>query len=215
MKRSLLSTAVLLCAFATVAPAQIQEIEPFKGEHTEDFESFGLTFETQLDLFGGEAVLSGTTGVLAVFVVPGSSIGGSPSVSPHTGGWFGGGGEPVNWIFDTPVHQFGGYFATNSGASDAIADFFDPNDNLIDSRVVSVPNDQSWHWNGWTSTLPIKRIAITGNGSNQGFVDYDDMQLSHASPEVPTMSQWAIVSMAVLFLTAITIKFSRLRPVVA
>ncbi len=207
-------TPLSVLGFVVMAPAtalcQVEEVEPFEGELSEGFESFGLTFETEIELFGGAALLRGTSGPPAVFVVSSSSIADSPRVFARTGSWFGGIGEPSDWIFATPVRMFGGYFATNSGAADALAEFFDAGDNLIASEVISIPNDQTWTWSGWTSAVPIKRIRMTGNGINRGFIDFDDMELSHSAPDVPTISQWGVMSLGMLLITAMTIRFGRL-----
>lgn len=191
---------LLLLALTNATVAQIQEIGPFEGELFEGFESFGLTFVPALDVFEDAVTLSGTTGPPAVFVVGSSTVGGV-TVLPHSGSALGGCGEPADWIFHTPAGMFGGYFATNSGADDATADFFDPQDNLIASLTVNFPGQEkvAWVWNGWVSDIPIKRIRITGNGINNGFVDYDDMQLTLATgppSAVPTASHWALVLFA-------------------
>ncbi len=192
MSKYSVAAAVLMLAFVHRAGAGIQEIEPFKGDLFEGFESYGLTFEPELDVFAGQVTLSGTSGVPAIYVVASSNIGGG-TVFPYSGGWLGGGGEPVDWLFHTPAMQFGGYFATNSKAPDAVADFFDIDDELIESLIVSISgDDQSWQWNGWMSDVPVKRIRITGNGINNGFIDYDDMQLT----PVPEPTSLALLALA-------------------
>ena len=202
------SAVVLLISYPTSANAQISAVEPFEGKLSEGFESFGLTFDVAIDVFSGAAILSGTSGIPAVFVVGSSSLGGGPRVFPHTGSWLGGGGEPVDWIFDTPVFKFGGYFATNSEAADAVADFFDDQDELIASVVVTIDGEnQTWVWNGWESIVPVKRIRITGNGINSGFIDYDDMELSFTAPQVPAASGWTMLILTLSLVTVLSVKF--------
>ena len=57
-------TPLSVFGFVVLAPAiafcQVEEVEPFEGELSEGFESFGLTFETEIELFGGAALLRGT-----------------------------------------------------------------------------------------------------------------------------------------------------------
>jgi hypothetical protein len=90
----------------------------------------------------------------------------------------------ADWEFTQPVSQFGGYWENNSHADDATAEFFDVNQNLIDTQVVPVPvNGQHWVWNGWQFDTPVSRIRVTGNGLINGFIWYDNVELTVATPE--------------------------------
>ena len=100
------------------------------------------------------------------------------------------------WEFNTPALKFGGYFATNSGADDATVDFYDENEQFIGSMVATIPNDQTWVWNGRESSTPIARMVVTGNGAGSAMIDYDDMELV----VVPEPSGLALMALAGLAL---------------
>jgi hypothetical protein len=85
---------------------------------------------------------------------------------------------PLEWEFDLPARKFGGFFATNSGADDATAYFYDADENLLAALTVTAPADNTWVWNGWESDTPISRIEVIGNGVGSAFIDYDDMELT-------------------------------------
>ncbi len=131
-------------------------------------------------------------------------------------------GPPVEWVFDTPALMFGGYFATNSGTDDAIANFYDENDDLIaGGLVVPAPaTSNAWVWSGWETTGPgIKRVEIIGNNPfGGGFIMHDDMEYPAGcgGGAIPTVSEWGLIILTLLLLTAGTIVFGRRRsPAVA
>lgn len=173
----------------TVFAGPISAIGPFAGTFQEGFESFPFgQFVVQLDVFGGEAVVRTTDGSANVHVTGCWSFFGQ--VCAHSGQKFmGSANPPVEWVFDTPASMFGGYFATNSGTDDGIANFYDENDNLIaGGLVVSAPQaTNAWVWNGWETTGPgIKRVEIIGNAQwGGGFIMHDDMELTAGDPPVP------------------------------
>jgi hypothetical protein len=83
------------------------------------------------------------------------------------------------FVFDTPVSRFGGYMNNNSGADDATVRFFDSGGLPLATLTATVPAPGNvWVWNGWESTTPISRIEVTGNGLLQGFLWFDDMEMT-------------------------------------
>lgn len=199
------AVAVLLLAFTGVASAQIEEIGPFEGDMFDGFETYGQLFEEEIDFFEGEVTVGTTFDGPGVFVLRSSRLN-DVTVFPHSGGWLMGIGAPGIWEFHTPVQQFGGYFATNSEGADATVEFFDAEGNLIDTLIAEIDAEKpNWTWNGWSSDIPIARMEITGNGTNRGFIDFDDMWITFPAgppPAVPTASQWALTLLALCVLTA-------------
>ncbi|MCH7701990.1 MAG: hypothetical protein IID37_09900 [Planctomycetes bacterium] len=165
---------------ATPRSGPINVIGPFTGTFQEGFDAgFPPGFFTLINVFGGQAVVRTTDGSANVHVTFSWLFFGT--VLPHGGDLFMGSAlPPVEWVFDTPALMFGGYFATNSGTDDAVADFYDDGGNLIaGGLVVSAPEaTNAWVWNGWETTGPaIKRVVITGlNPWGGGFIMHDDME---------------------------------------
>ncbi len=92
---------------------------------------------------------------------------------------------PVDFFFETPASQFGGYIATNGGADGGIVEFFGVNDQLIATTsldVLFLPGTAPYSWNGWVSSDPITHVRITGNGVLEGFLGFDDMQVTYFVP---------------------------------
>ncbi len=203
---SLLVAVVVSVCFTNTAGAQITEIEPFEGDLFDGFETYGMLFEESIDFFEGQVTVRTTFPGPSVFVL-GSSTFNGVTVTPRSGLWLMGVGAPGIFEFHTPVSQIGAYFATNSQGADATVEFFDVDGGLIGTMIATIDVESpSWTWNGWRSDVPIGEIKITGNGSNQGFIDFDDMWITFPQPEPPptvaTASDWAIAIMATLILTA-------------
>ncbi len=187
MRNSTASLTMSLLLFLTgnSVNAQVQPVGPFEGERSDGFETYGMLFEQSIDFFEDAVTVSTTFPGPSVFVLFSSTFN-SVTVTPHTGGWFMGVGAPAIWNFHTPVQKFGGYFATNSGGADATVEFFDTNDDLIATTIARINViSPSWTWNGWTSSVPIARIKMTGNGTGGGFIDFDDAQLTFADEPQP------------------------------
>ncbi|NNF44649.1 MAG: hypothetical protein HKO59_11145 [Phycisphaerales bacterium] len=173
---------VALGATAASAVAGVLDpIGPFVGDASEDFESFTLGAGPSIDIFFNETVVGEPLGSVApVFVTSGSSFLGS-TISAHTGLRFAHTTSPVEFTFFEPIRQFGGYVATNSGSDGGTVEFFDADDELIGTMPLDVTftiPSAAYTWNGWSSSVPFTRVRITGNGVLEGFLGYDDMQLS-------------------------------------
>jgi hypothetical protein len=110
----------------------------------------------------------------------------------------------AQWTFASPVSQFGGYFQNNSRFDDAVVDFYDHSGSLIGSLTATIPKGTSnWTWNGWHSDTPIAGIVITGNdtGFLNGFIWYDDFELTVAAASVPEPASWLLWAAATLLAT--------------
>jgi hypothetical protein len=100
-------------------------------------------------------------------------------IGPHSGQILAGSaGGVAEYKFDTPAGAFGGYFGTNCGTADATAEFFDEGGVMFATAPMTVPADCTWTWNGWESTVAIKRIRIVGNAFGGAFIMMDDLEYS-------------------------------------
>jgi hypothetical protein len=174
------SLPVALGLIATAA-AQIQPIAPFVGAVRDNVDSYTSTFiiDDHLTILGGGLTVRSHDGNTFVHLISGSTLGGDPVV-PRSPSWMLGVTEgPMIWDFSTPVLRIGAYWDTNSGASDANIQFFDPAGTLIGSQVAIIPAaGNRWNWQGWESSVPIGRMVITGNGILDGFVWNDDFEMT-------------------------------------
>jgi hypothetical protein len=175
-------------AFSASAFGQISTTGPFTGDSSENFNAlpFPVFVAEFSDLFDGSVDMksypAGSSGLHA------------------TGGWgffssiparsaprlVGGAGTNVEWVFNTPVARFGGYFGTNADVPGATITFFDVNNNQIGSTLdVNCPNTPTnsveWAWNGWDSTVPIARALLIATNQFGGFIMEDDMELGFGS----------------------------------
>jgi hypothetical protein len=179
--------------------AGIVPIGPFVGTSSEDFDNTGVDGATQtLTVFGGLATIRNLTAGGALKVERSSSLDGVlevPRSDPFMVGQLG----IAEWTFAQSVSEFGGYFANNSRFDDAVVDFYDRAGTHIGRLSATIPAAAStWTWNGWRSGTPIGRIVITGNdvGFLNGFIWYDDFQLTLAPAAVPEPASWALLAAA-------------------
>ena len=183
------AATVLVCAspVAASAPGNIQPIRPFAGDASENFESFSFGEIGFLPVFDTGTGPNGTAGF--IFITTFSSFMGS-TVFPHTGVLFAHATNPVDFVFFTPVSQFGGYMATNSGTSGGTVEFYDAADQLIGTAPLDVtfmPGAAPYTWNGWSSSTPLGRVRVVGAGILEGFLGFDDMEISFAPSVTPAL----------------------------
>ena len=173
-------------------------VPPFTGTHFEDFEIPSHPEDSM-------CLVTRAFQNTADMCTPGKSN------VKVTGGWFnqcdlqahggscfsGSKGGLLEFVFDQPVSRFGGYFATNGSVSDGKVSFYDPQDALISTEVLSIPKGCDWHWNGWETVLQsteIARVEIVGNHPNGGFAQLDDLQVDQipdflsGSPDLISLS---------------------------
>jgi hypothetical protein len=185
------------------AQAGIVPIGPFVGTNSENFDGTGVDGATQtLNVFGGLATIKNLTSGGALKVERSSSLDGVLEV-PRSAPWMVGQLGVAEWTFAVPVSEFGGYFANNSRFADAVVDFYDRSGSLIGELSATIPDaDQTWTWNGWSSDTPIGRVVITGNdaGFLNGFIWYDDFELTPSSSAVPEPASWVLLASASLIL---------------
>ena len=185
-------SAIIVCCVVGHAKAQIVPIGEFTGDHSEGFESLMFGFFTSHPVFNDTGVVRTIDGSNSLIIT--SSWVFMGTVFPHSGSRFmGSAGALPEWVFDVPALQFGGFFTTNSGTDDAVAFFYDEDDNLLGSMPVIAPANNSWVWNGWeTQGVGIKRVVIDGNNPfGGGFIMHDDMQYT-AIPAPGVLGLFAI-----------------------
>jgi hypothetical protein len=176
-----------LMLFAWVpSRAAITLLNPFQGTLSEGFDHLGITgAQQEVSIFDRTASVTNLTQGGALKLEYSSSLNGvlvTPRSAPLMLGQIG----ISEWVFNTPLSEFGGYFQNNSRFDDATVDFYDLSDTLIGSLTASVPkNRRAWTWNGWQSDIPIHRIVITGNdvAFYHGFIWFDDVQAMAIVPE--------------------------------
>ena len=175
-----LCATVLAATFTGWSIGAVAPVGPFTGDFTDTFNQFTNTAAVaQLDVFGGRGVIRrvGTGGSIKV---EWSSQLNTDLVVPISGMMI---GQLciADWIFDEPAARFGGWWENNSGVSDAQVSFFDANDVELSTVTATVPvTAQQWTWNGWESDVPFTRVRVTGNGLINGFIWYENMQLTLA-----------------------------------
>jgi RNA polymerase sigma factor (sigma-70 family) len=161
----------------------VANIGPFAGTASEGFDHLGLTGAQQMvRVLGGSATVSNLTQGGALKIERYSSLDGV-AVTARSAALMLGQLGISEWVFNPPLIKFGGYFANESRFDDATVDFYDMNEALIGTVTASVPkNLRGWTWNGWRSSVPIRRLVITGKdtGFLHGFIWFDDMQASPA-----------------------------------
>jgi hypothetical protein len=199
-----LLAASLALALSLAAPtrADIIPIGPFTGALSENFDNLGLTgAQQQVAIMGGAATMRNLTTGGALKIEFSSSLNGvlvTPRSPPLMMGMLG----ISEWVFNTPLSQFGSYFQNNSRFDDATVAFYDVNDGLIGTENATVPHaTPNWTWNGWQSTVPIHRLVITGNDVAflNGFIWFDDVQANTAAIAVPEPSPLALAGAATAF----------------
>jgi hypothetical protein len=178
---------VLGMSLATLsAHASITPLAPFTGDRSEPLNYPGTTIVASFPIFANTASLDSFNGQATAihYLLSDTFIG--DLVTPRTGGHIlGFTSGPGIFVFDTPVRRFGAYFNNNSGMDDATCDFYGPDGTLLGSVTARTPAaGNQWVWNGWESTAPFSRIAVTGNGVIDGFLWFDDLEVS----AVPTPS---------------------------
>lgn len=171
--------AALAFVAVSTTSAGVLTSGPFSGDYSDDFNRFtSVQAEQVLPVFEQTATVSNLTTDGAIKIEISSTLGGD-DVSARTG-WMMGQLGIARWDFPTPAVRFGGYFENNSGADDATLVFYDENLAVIDTLVASIPAaGGTWLWHGWQSDTPFARIDVTGNGLINGFIWYEDLQVTY------------------------------------
>jgi hypothetical protein len=168
----------VLTALDVAARGAVSAIAPFPGDLSDTFDQYSsVNAVQQLSVFGGAGFIRNLSAGGAIKLEFASQFNGD-LVVPISGMMMGQLGI-ADWVFATPAVRFGGYWENNSGANDATVSFFDSADNLLGTVVASVPvSGQQWVWNGWESDAPFVRVHVVGNGVINGFIWYENVQLT-------------------------------------
>ncbi|MFG0252116.1 MAG: hypothetical protein ACF8NJ_04500 [Phycisphaerales bacterium JB038] len=167
-------------AASSLAAAAVTPIGQFAGDYFENFEDIDAPggYPGPFDIFQGEATLNDTLAnnvVLATVVS--SSDTDWENFYPYDG--FLMGLVPTGWcefVFDTPVTQFGGFFGSAAIMSDGFISFYDEAGALLDTQAFNVTALQ-WDWQGWESDVAIGRIEIHGHSTPGKPLVFDNMAL--------------------------------------
>lgn len=185
--------------------AQVTPIGPFTGTASEGFNvlPFNPSYQ-QYSIMGGLGLVRNIhpSGALKYEA---SSTRGGDTVLPHTGVTFGGQIGISEWTFTQPLLRFGSYWENNSRFDDAVATFYDTNNNLVATLTVNDPKDaQAWTWNGWQFDVPVNKFIITGNDTAffSGFIWYDDATATFASVAVPEPASWMLMGAVAIGMTS-------------
>ena len=162
------------------AEPEVTPSPPFVGDAADTFNQHNGVMATQsLGVCSGAGVLNNLTSGGAIKVEFSSTFGDdlvSP-ISDMMAGQLGVG----QWHFTKPLTAFGAWWENNGGADDATVRFYDARGVLLDTVIASVPAAaQAWTWNGWTSNTPFTRVEVTGNGVLNGFLWYENVQVTFA-----------------------------------
>lgn len=177
--------AVQLFLASGAAFAQVTSAGPFVGAHRESFDSLqSLTAPSCYPVFilGGTAQLCAANG--GNVIVAGTSHC-ACSVAPHQGVYqavvsqTSPAGTYATIRFAAPALRFGGYFALNCNVPDATARFFDVNGNVIANVPMSIPANCTWHWHGFSSTVPLGKVELRSNLSSGGVLMMDSLEVDN------------------------------------
>ncbi|MEO1617808.1 MAG: PEP-CTERM sorting domain-containing protein [Planctomycetota bacterium] len=184
MKNALLLVALAILPCTTQAGI-LGGVDPFTGDLSEGFNSVDTGFTNPIRVFDDTATLSGDFGIVT------NNWGFVSTIRAFEGQlMYGAAGGPANFLFDTAIGKFGGYFGTNvvnstTDAADAIANFYDVNNSLIGTHSILLANGGTWTWSGFQSTTDnIKRIEIVGATHGGGLVQMDALEASRLTSTV-------------------------------
>ncbi|MEM7202208.1 MAG: hypothetical protein AAF628_18205 [Planctomycetota bacterium] len=177
----------LLGVSPVFAPAQdhVKAVSRFVGqasENLDDIISTSFRIRASIDVFGGDVTFASLLPPpynTTIHLWLGSCFAGTCAV-PRSPSYLIGATSPQSIVFNRPAMRFGAYFTNTSGRADATATFYDTTGALLESETVTIPwRDENWYWNGWESDTPLGRIEIHGNGSLQGFIWLDDLEVDY------------------------------------
>jgi hypothetical protein len=179
--RIAIAAIALAVAFPATCHGQIISAGPFIGQWSESFEGSPPGFHPSLPILLGSPEGPEPNGfMIPAFITSGSTFMGS-TINAHAGTFFAHSTGPVTFEFPQPIQLFGGYVATNGGASGGTVEFFDEEENLLgvaDLDVTFAPGQAPYTWNGWFSSTGFSRITVTSNGTLGGFLGFDDLEAS-------------------------------------
>ena len=189
---------VFLASFAAVvAHAQIVPIGPFTGALSEGFETGSQwMFTHEESAFNGTATFKSAASWGALHTTSGWMY--YTNLERRSGTRLMGTIAASYTIeFQGAVNQFGGYFGSNFHTPNGKITFYDVNGAVIGSPTTLLAPQGAWEWNGFNSTVGIKKIRIDGIQGNNGAILADDLQIQ-AVPEPATMSALGLGAAAML-----------------
>lgn len=192
---SILAAVGALLMSAIPSFGQVTPIGPFSGSVLENFNVFPFDPSyQQYNIFGGLGLVKNIhpSGALKYEA---SSTRGGDTVLPRSAPTFGGQIGISEWSFPQPLSRFGAYWENNSRFDDAVATFYDSNNNLLATLAMTISKDaNTWQWNGWQFGTPVSKFVITGNDTAffSGFIWYEDATANFATA-VPEPTTWLLL----------------------
>lgn len=171
-------TVLAVGLIAADASAAIRAIGPFAAQRVDTFDSqpFVPSAQSLVVLDGVSTVRNLTTGG-AIKTEFSSSFNGD-LVKPLSGIMIGQIGVS-EWTFTSGQRRFGGMFENNSGVDGGTIEFYDAFGTLLGTQQLDCPaKPDGWRWNGWESDAAFTRIKIIGNGIFNGFLWFENVQIS-------------------------------------
>jgi hypothetical protein len=174
------------------AVAQVTEVPPFVGTHSETWEEFGVTgIPSGTSVLGGIATISGdhmvTAGDFEMCCVTGIPSDGTILMnSDRPSG-------PLTISFSEPISAFGAYWGSGFCPSPAlcfgnppsILTFQDVTGNVIGTDSFVYMGDGTLAWHGYQFGTPVKTITRTAGDGVEG-IAIDGLQATVASTPTPT-----------------------------
>ena len=192
---------------ALVLNAAIVDISQFNASYNDNLDTYGrLKWVEAMPIFENQAQIRRLNLKVADVTLWGISTttGASYregnftcSIHPNTGSYL----VNTSWcdmeiVFSNPAYKFGGFWGTNYFLPNATAKFYDDAGIYLGQKTVNMPVSNSgsgiWMWNGWEFDVPVGRITISANHTNQLGLIFCDTLSYTPIPEPTTIMLLAI-----------------------
>jgi len=176
--------AVAVAAASSAALADVTSIGEFDGNLSEGFEEAPFGFNSQMDVFGGAALVTGrphATGSWTYDNRKAISLEGDRLMGSTSGG--------LLYTFDEAIYAFGGFFTSIAPEADGLAEFFDAEGESLGRAAILAPTShadgQAWTWNGWAFSEGVSSVSIFSDSGTGEFLMQDDMRASTVAIPAP------------------------------
>lgn len=194
MVRGTAAALALVAIAGGSASAEIDAIDPFKGEAWEFFENLFPPggYPGEMTILGGAATINDSLANMMMIATSLYSFLTDQDIFPYNGNLMGGFVSGWGVIeFDTPVLDFGAYIGTADILEGGSFVFRGEEGDVIGSAELTVGPGE-WAWFGWSSDIPIWRVEIYGGETPSAPIVIDDIQVNF----VPTPGAAALFGLA-------------------